>query len=85
VNSVLLLAGVGDRRYAPAVEPLETCPDCGAVWYRSHLPGLDVMMFDEPPHRLLTWRCSCGVELCAWTDREGNRVGADGGPVQSGQ
>ncbi len=72
------LVAVVASGYRRPVDPiLATCPDCGADWRLSNIPGPEVFTFTTPPHKILIWRCSCGAELHAWTDRDGNPVSTD--------
>lgn len=51
---------------------MTVCEDCGAEWSVDKLPpGICVYHFTTRPHRLITWKCKCGAELAAWTDRDG--------------
>lgn len=80
-----ILAVIGTHRYDPPMVRIARCPDCGYEWrcaegepiVTSSMLDLEVRTFDNPPHRFLIWRCSCGAELGVWTDRDGILISTD--------
>lgn len=73
--------------YDPPMALIAKCEDCGHEWHQtegdvivvSALPGVEIMTFDEPPHRLFLWQCECGAEIGVWADREGRAIAAPKG------